>query len=338
MPNAPRKPFLGMAVAVLPLLAVTSAAASQEHTCQPESIIAELDRKDPQATARILREAASVKNAEAMLWRIDREGLAPSYLFGTIHVADHSLSRLPDTAVTALRASKTVALETEQVSSKMLPYIMAQAGPLMSARNKPLQHKLDEDELKVVERSVSAAGYPAELALGIRPWVAAMFLTGSNCQAVAHERGAQPLDLIIADEAKRSGLRVVGLETMLEQFQSLADIDDDVQVTWLKTSIATHSRIDDITHTMAELYRFRRINAVWHLTRELASGVPFSDADLAALRVGLVSKRNVRLLERSLPLIEAGSGFIAVGALHLSGDDGLVEELRRKGFILTAIE
>jgi uncharacterized protein YbaP (TraB family) len=327
-----------LALALAPVSAPTSAASSQEPTCYPESIIAELDRKDPETTARILREAAAVKNSQAMLWRIERPGLAASYLFGTIHVADRSLAQLSATALTALRSSTTVALETEQISSKLLPYVMAQAGPLMAARNKPLQHKLDEDELKVVERSVAAAGYPQELALGIRPWVAAMFLTGSNCQAAAQDRGARPLDLIIADEAKRNALRVHGLESMLEQFEALAAIDDDVQVAWLKTSIATHDRVDDIAHTLAELYRFRRLEAVWRLTRELAPSVALTDAQLAQIRDGLVAKRNPRLLARALPLIEAGGAFIAVGALHLSGDDGLVEDLRRNGYSLTAIE
>lgn len=326
-------------VAVLLCLVVTgNAEANQRESCVAESIIAELDRKDPVKTARILREAGEVKNSEAMLWRVERNGVAPSYLFGTVHVADRSLMILSAPTLTALRASTTVALESEQVSSKAMGYVMAQAGPLMAARDKPLQHKLDEDELKVVERSVMAAGYPAELALGIQPWVAAMFLTGSECQSSYADQGIRPMDLIIAEEAQRSASKVVGLETMLEQFEALAAIDDDVQVAWLKTSIATHDRVEDIAHTMAELYRFRRINAVWELTRELTAGQAISDADLASLRRGLVSARNPRLAERSLRLVAEGGAFIAVGALHLSGDDGLVEQMRRDGYVVQAIE
>jgi len=326
-------------VAVLLCLVVTgNAEANQRESCVAESIIAELDRKDPVKTARILREAGEVKNSEAMLWRVERNGVAPSYLFGTVHVADRSLMILSAPTLTALRASTTVALESEQVSSKAMGYVMAQAGPLMAARDKPLQHKLDEDELKVVERSVMAAGYPAELALGIRPWVAAMFLTGSECQSSYADQGIRPMDLIIAEEAQRSASKVVGLETMLEQFEALAAIEDDVQVAWLKTSIATHDRVEDIAHTMAELYRFRRINAVWELTRELTAGQAISDADLASLRRGLVSARNPRLAERSLRLVAEGGAFIAVGALHLSGDDGLVEQMRRDGYVVQAIE
>lgn len=326
-----------MFCALLMLPAATPATASQEEVCRAESIIAELDRKDPKTVARILREAGEVENSQAMLWRIERGGTPASYLFGTIHVGDRSLSELSPKTLVALRASSTVALEAEQVSAKQMPYIMAQAGKLMSARDKPLQHKLDADELSVVERSLVASGYPSDLALGIRPWVAILFLTGSNCQG-PERPGTKPLDLIISDEARRAGQKLIGLETMLEQFQSLSEIDDEVQLSWLRASIATHDRIDDITHTMAELYRFRRINAVWELTRELATTAKLTDADLSAIQAGLVAKRNVRLADRSVPLLEAGGAFVAVGALHLSGRDGLVAAFRSRGYTLHPIE
>jgi len=311
------------------------ATASSEKSCDPQSVLTELDRKDPVGMVQILRDAAAVKNSEAMLWRVSRDGGEPSHLFGTVHVADRSLDSLSPRTLEALRTARLVALEAAEVSKGMMPYVMAQAGKIMTARDKPLQRALDEDELKVVERSLTKSGYPADLALGIRPWVATLFLTGSDCQDANH---GKPLDLIISDEARRLNLTVVGLETMLEQFNSLAEIDDGVQVAWLKASIATHDRIDDVTHTMAELYRFRRINAVWQLTRALAPSAKLTDTDLAAIRFGLVGKRNLRLLQRSLPMFEAGRAFVAVGALHLSADDGLVEGLRRRGFTVTAIE
>lgn len=323
-------------VAVASVFVPAGALASPDKSCQAESILAELDRKDPRKIASILRKAGEVKNSQAMLWRIEKAGVAASHLFGTVHVADPSLAALSPQTSGALRASKLVALEASDVPANGLGAIMAQAGPLMGARDKPLQRELDEDELKVVEKSVMEAGYPAELALGIRPWVATMFLTGSSCQSPADQ--GKPLDLIVAEEAHRAGAKLVGLETMLEQFQSIAAIDDKAQVAWLKASIATHNRVNDITHTMAELYRFRRIDAVWQLTREMAPAVSLTDSDLAAVREGLVTRRNARLLERSLPHIETGGAFIAVGALHLSGDDGLVESLRQRGFTLHPIE
>jgi uncharacterized protein YbaP (TraB family) len=42
------------------------------------------------------------------------------------------------------------------------------------------------------------------------------------------------------------------------------------------------------------------------------------------------------MAERALPFLEEGGAFIAVGALHLPGEAGLVELLRAKGYTVTA--
>lgn len=319
-------------------LGAPAAGYEQMEPCAAESVLTELDLKNPQGIQRILREAGEIQNSQAMLWRVERDGLAPSHLFGTIHVVEQSVAELSTRTAEAIKSSKLVALEAAELPRRALQIAMVHAGKLMSARDRPLQRLLDEDELKVVERTLSDAGYPNELALGIRPWVATLFLTGSECQARSQHAGHKPLDLLVSDAAKAASIPVAGLETMLEQFEVLASIPDDVQAAWLKASIATHDRIDDITRTLAELYRFRRINAVWELTRELAPTAPLSDDMLAAIRRGLVDERNPRLLQRSLPYIEAGGAFIAVGALHLSGPNGLVELLRQRGYSVHAIE
>ena len=50
----------------------------------------------------------------------------------------------------------------------------------------------------------------------------------------------------------------------------------------------------------------------------------------------LLNKRNVNLANRSIPLIEKASTFIAIGAAHLPGEDGVIEMLRRKGYTVIA--
>ncbi len=49
----------------------------------------------------------------------------------------------------------------------------------------------------------------------------------------------------------------------------------------------------------------------------------------------LIAKRNANMIERTLPLIEKGGLFIAVGSLHLPGEKGLVERLRARGYKVT---
>ena len=314
-----------------------SAMASQQD-CDSESIISELGRSDPQGVMQILREAGNVKNSQAVLWRIERDGRPASHLFGTVHVPHPTVSQISDDTLDALRASRVVALEGGRVPREELPYVIAQANKLTTADDTPLQKFLSDDELKQVEKSISRAGYSPSLARRIRPWVAAMFLTGGDCADLRRRAPTQSLDEALVEEATRASIKVVGLETILEQYQSIASIDSKAQGMWLRSNLATHHRRNDIIATIAELYRFRRIDAVWKLTRALAHDVEISDQELAAVRDGLVTKRNERLFRRSLPLVEAGGAFVAVGAMHLLADDGLVERFRRHGFTVTQVE
>jgi uncharacterized protein YbaP (TraB family) len=51
----------------------------------------------------------------------------------------------------------------------------------------------------------------------------------------------------------------------------------------------------------------------------------------------LLVSRNFTMAQRAMPLIDQGGAFIAVGALHLTGADGLVERLRKSGYKVTKI-
>ena len=52
----------------------------------------------------------------------------------------------------------------------------------------------------------------------------------------------------------------------------------------------------------------------------------------------LLDTRNQRMAERAAPFIEDGNAFIAVGALHLPGETGLVQLLRDRGYKVTAVD
>lgn len=310
----------------------------QRQLCQSSSMLNELDARDRFKLEALLRGAAAVENSQAMLWRVEKQGVPASHLFGTVHVIDDALSELPPSVRTAIANSKVVALEAEEMSRAAMRYAMAQAGRLMVTKDRPLQFMLSPDEMTFVEDAIDKAGFPKQMALGWRPWVVNLFLTESPCQKTKAAAGLKSLDLLIADEAKSRGRRIVGLEKMTEQYETMASIDDAAQAAWLKASIHLHDRLDDMAHTMAELYRFRRLSMVWDLTRELAPDAGLTPDAINSIRSHLVNRRNIRLTERAQPHFEIGSAFIAVGALHLTGADGIVAMLRERGFTVTPLE
>ncbi len=323
----------GMALRVSSAERLTDAGS-----CQVPSALEELDNRDGESLKAILRAAAEEPNANAVLWRIEKDGLAPSYLFATVHVIDDGLQSLSGAVTQAIAQSQIVALESALVDERIRVRMAGSASSLMVSQSARLDEILDEDELKVVRQQLAKGGLPPDLGLVLRPWAVAMLMGHSECQEARARQGLKSLDLLVAEEAKLRGLRVAGLETLLEQYASMASVPDEVQVAWLKSSIAMTGREDEMASTISELYRFRRVAALWDLTRLLAPRSGLDEAKTAELKNWLVIERNRRMLERALPLIESSTTFIAVGAMHVVGVKGLVALLREANFKVTAIE
>ncbi len=50
----------------------------------------------------------------------------------------------------------------------------------------------------------------------------------------------------------------------------------------------------------------------------------------------MINARNKLMAERAEPILARGNAFIAVGGLHLPGNEGLVEKFRQAGYTVTA--
>ena len=58
---------------------------------------------------------------------------------------------------------------------------------------------------------------------------------------------------------------------------------------------------------------------------------------MAFVEQDLMIKRNRVMQRRAKQLLGKGDAFIAVGAMHLSGDEGLVELIRQSGYTVTPV-
>ena len=58
----------------------------------------------------------------------------------------------------------------------------------------------------------------------------------------------------------------------------------------------------------------------------------------AEFQESMITQRNDVMAERALPYLQKGGVFMAVGALHLPGAEGLVEAFRQAGYTVSAIE
>ena len=169
-----------------------------------------------------------------------------------------------------------------------------------------------------------------------------MMLANPLCEQDRVASGLKSFDESIALLAKSKGIGVAGLETLDEQFDVLSGAPVDLQVRYLVESAKLDgARIADNFETLLALYDRRQVTALCSelipLMKALDPPSEASDAMLARMESDLIVKRNHRMAERAEAFLTKGNAFIAVGALHLPGAEGLVELLRQAGYKVTPV-
>ncbi|HLW92525.1 MAG TPA: TraB/GumN family protein, partial [Roseiarcus sp.] len=135
-------------------------------------------------------------NAQGLLWRIDKPGVAPSYLYGTIHSSDDRAVALARDAAMHIRDAKVVATELGGPLDKSA---MAEAGANLFVR--AVAKDVDTfapiaspDDRTAVEKLLAGRGISADLAHHIQLWFLAASIAEPPCEVQR-----QALDLPVVD-------------------------------------------------------------------------------------------------------------------------------------------
>ncbi len=322
---------------LLPALGADPAAASDD-LCGGENLMETLSADD---LARIQAAARSTPNGKGLLWKIEQEGTPPSWLYGTMHDSDPRVLALSDAARKGFGAADTVALElgeSQDLEANALALIaefLSDPAIAMLPDGTTLPSLLEAGEFRQVESMLTEIGIPITLVSRMQPWLPAFLVTAMDC-----EIGKPFLDQVLAQDAVAEGKTVVGLETIREQLMASAGLPLDSQLTMLIETAAIYRHLPDFKATMIDLYVSGDVDMIMPVLRHIVKrgGLTYDENAYADFMRLIVDNRNHTMAERAQPLIEKGNVFIAVGALHLPGEVGLVELLRERGYRVTAVQ
>jgi uncharacterized protein len=288
----------------------------------------------PAATAK---RADDLVNADGLLWRIEKPNLPASYLYGTIHSTDDSVLELARRAARQIDGAKIVATEL--------------GGPIDSIEKanigaKMLSEALDRDhdtfagavaasDREAIDKYLATLGYPSEFAHHLQLWFLAILTAIPSCEAKREALDLPEVDQFLAQTANHAGVKVIGLETPQEQLDVMATMRRDVAATLLSLAAREPDMNDDFYATMLRLYREGRPAEILPIA-DAVGGLSEAERMDDFMRV-LLRGRNAVMAERAARVLSAGGAFIAVGALHLSGKDGLVERFRAAGYTVTKV-
>ncbi len=321
------------------LSSIEPVIAADKTSCGGRSLIEEIQAGSPDAFAKVMAEAKDTENGGALLWRISKDGVADSYLFGTVHMTDSRVTKLSKQVQNAIEGSKVVALEVADTSPTAVASAIANAPSLMMFNDgRRLDHLVSPELFSKVKDQLEAARLPGGFARMFKPWVVSMVMAVSECERKRMEGGKPVLDTQIAEVAHAKSIPVVGLETVQSQLEAAASVPMEEQVAMLRLSLRFSDRADDLRETILQLYLARQLGALMPLQKILAKRYGIKDTEFAGFKSRMVDRRNRKMRTHALPLLTKGNVFIGVGALHLIGEDGLVALLRSAGYTLEPVE
>ncbi len=259
---------------------------------------------------------------DSLLWKVEREGEVPNYLFGTIHVSGTWVELMLSDLQSYFEASKGVILELEWndlVRLKMLRLMLLEDGLKLS-------DFLYSNEMKRVKSILKGrvSDYSIE---AYKPWVVFVHI---NLPKTTNDRS---MDFSIQRYFSAAGKFVYGLESPKEQVGVFNQLSYQDQAKLVRTVLKFEHKQKDFRERMFSAYRSERLWELWALQEQFSASM---GDDFVAIEHGLIVERNVRMSERLDEYLLEGGYFVAVGALHLTGPDGLICLLREKGYTVTA--
>jgi len=259
---------------------------------------------------------------QAVFWSIKEDGKPAGYLLGTIHSEDPRVLEFSEDFLLKLRNNNVFAMEMVPD----LPNLARLTEYMHYPPGQTLESVLGSERFSALVTALAAYKVPIEFIKRMKPWAAMMTLS-----TPPPETGFF-MDLSLSLRASGNGLRIVGLETLEQQLSFLQDMPLSMQLNLLDQAIAESGQVREAHDQMVDAY----------LENNLVHLQALSESELQAVgaeerkyffEMGIIA-RNQRMLESLLPLLKNNRVFVAVGALHLPGDKGLLSLLRQHGYQL----
>lgn len=323
------------------LFAVSPARAGEPPVCTGENLLPELQRTDPAAYEKILAEAARTPNGKGIFWKIEKAGVSPSYLLGTMHVTDPRVLTMPEAARRAAADASTIVIESDEIldEKKAAAAMLMHPELTMFTDGSTIRDRLSAEDAEKLEKGLKTRGLALAAVARMKPWILSSFVALPACELARKAAGASFLDKQIAEDAIKAGKKVAGLETLVEQLQAMADLPVEFHLQALIETLELGDRMDDVIETMTALYIAGDIGMTMPTLEAIApTELGKDESAYAAFEKRIVIDRNRVMAEGAAPMLAQGKVFIAVGALHLPGDEGLVELIRQQGFTVSVIE
>ncbi|SDG09480.1 hypothetical protein SAMN05421827_103206 [Pedobacter terrae] len=270
--------------------------------------------------------AQTKKATNTLLWEVSGNGLKkPSYLFGTHHFTNKEFADTMQVLQAKLKSVDGVVGELVMDGS-----LQGRMAPFLVMKNNTLDRLFTAAEYKEVDDYIKARNPAVNLKQLNRfkpAMVGVLMMLLDNPEMQNMTNG---IDESFQKYAKNNAKSVHGLETA--EYQGALLFDGDLQ----KQKKALLKSVRESDNNKIKLKEL----TAYYLAQDMDKLTDFfrtQEEETQEFMTEMLKNRNQRWLDQLPALMEKESLFIAVGAGHLVGAEGLIKGLQAKGYALKPI-
>jgi uncharacterized protein len=263
-------------------------------------------------------EYAETENS--LLWEITGNGLEqPSFLYGSIHIQRKEVFAFDSLILKIIDTVDAFAMEINPTEVSL--------EKTMSAMNldTPLDEQVPIEKFNTLD-SIYFAGTGNHIDKNKKPF----FVMAEMMKKDIGGDMALPLDLFFFSRAMEKKKKIIGVEKFEDQLAAIDQLTIEEQVDMIidgmKDTTSSMNKFDD----MLQVYLNQDLIKMMELTKDPSYPEKFNKAFL--------TDRNINMADKIAEIVKQQTTFIAIGAAHLGGPEGVIEYLRKKGFTVKPVK
>lgn len=273
------------------------------------------------------QKSSAIKTAtdnKTLLWQVSGNGLkTPTHLFGTFHLMCKEDVAFGENVELAIKEADKVYFEMKLDD----PSILLGGIFMMNMKDgKKISDLYTAEEFAVVSAFFKERGIPISTFPKMKPMMLESFLYPGllGCENVSGVE--QELMVLVKKEKKE----IFGFETLQQQASVFDSIPYAVQAKGLYNTIDSFKQYKEMFENMVVLYKNQDLAALQQDLDKSSAMAEYNDI--------LLYDRNKNWVEQLKKLMPTESIFVAVGAGHLPGEQGLISLLRKAGYTVKPVE
>lgn len=268
-----------------------------------------------------------VEDGKSLLWKIEGNGLKkPSYLFGTMHMIEEAYFVFPDALKERIKTCDKIIMELPGLPGpkEAMDLMMAKEGEQMKDILTPEHYD------SVLVFAIEKLGTSKESFEKIYGKMKPLALI-SAISALSFKGKIESYEMTLISLSKKEKIEVDGLETIEQQMGFFTSIPQAEMAEMIMTTVRKMG--EDSGEEMVEMMKIYKDQDLEKLITFMAETSP----ELMLNEEILLSGRNKAWIPKIEKFTKNSQCFIAVGAAHLVGPNGVINLLKEAGYTLTPI-